>query len=449
MKSIKKIPVSKLLFFWFGIFIFFFFFISLFIQAISIEKLFIFTQENYNIDSFLFFMVQKFFNNERIFKFFENNISKIYFFVEMPLIFSFIPTTSCILGVLFSRRLKRDFLLSLCFRLLLVSLFPLPLLIIRSFEIHDVNILSFCVILEFLTILFLDRFYKRKVLKSMKNYQKILYSCSFYTKIGIIIFFTKFIIDTLTKGFLWEFFLTALLAELNCFICLLIMNKTHHFYKRHPSLLENKLGNEKKQKDKDVVIMKKSSMNKILKGTCWIFFIIMSLHIIFSPIFSKVSSPLTYTSFYASYYGWEKILKFLIKNDANVNARENGYTLLQVAMSRGHEQIITLLIKNGASLNVEDNLLGWTPLHHATQDNHKKIVTLLIKSGANINAKGKKYGFTPLHIAVFNDYTETISLLIKNKADVSIKDNENRSPLDIAKIRKRNDIIKILIHPDF
>ena len=58
---------------------------------------------------------------------------------------------------------------------------------------------------------------------------------------------------------------------------------------------------------------------------------------------------------WASYYGRRKSVKYLIKNGANVNARDsNGKTVLMWAAQNGDKNIVKLLIDKGADIYATD-----------------------------------------------------------------------------------------------
>ena len=71
-----------------------------------------------------------------------------------------------------------------------------------------------------------------------------------------------------------------------------------------------------------------------------------------------------------------------IKNDANVNAKDNdGYTALIMAVVDGHTETAELLLKHGADVNAEDNR-GFTVLMIAVLRGHEETTKLLRSYGA-------------------------------------------------------------------
>lgn len=83
----------------------------------------------------------------------------------------------------------------------------------------------------------------------------------------------------------------------------------------------------------------------------------------------------------------KNIVKLLIENGADVNARSNtGGTALIAATGAYNEdiEIVTLLINAGANVNVKMFGLGtvFTPLKYAKAKNHFATVQILISAGA-------------------------------------------------------------------
>ena len=73
-----------------------------------------------------------------------------------------------------------------------------------------------------------------------------------------------------------------------------------------------------------------------------------------------------------------------------------GETPLSHAAKTGQTKVAALLIKNGANVHAKDNS-GRTPLHKAAKY-HIGVAKVLIENGANPHVKDKR-GITPLQIA--------------------------------------------------
>ena len=115
-------------------------------------------------------------------------------------------------------------------------------------------------------------------------------------------------------------------------------------------------------------------------------------------------------------------LKTLIENEVNIKMKnEYGWTLLHVASMKGNLEVVKCLLENGAvvdpkvlsfaiknnqthvvkyliqnGVNINAKSSNMTPLQLAIQSDRFEIVNLLIENGASINTK-VKHEFTALY----------------------------------------------------
>ena len=97
---------------------------------------------------------------------------------------------------------------------------------------------------------------------------------------------------------------------------------------------------------------------------------------------------------------------------------------------RGSEKITKELLRNGAEVNARD-YHGRTALHHAVIGQSKRVVVELLENGADITAKDND-GRTAVHLAAAIRALEILKVLLEEGADVNVRDNDGKTPLQLA-----------------
>lgn len=132
-------------------------------------------------------------------------------------------------------------------------------------------------------------------------------------------------------------------------------------------------------------------------------------------------------------------LTLLLNCKASVNKGDgHGDTALHRVSSAAKTYC---LIQHGADIEAK-NSSGRTPLFLVS---NYEALNVLLESGANINAQDE-LGSTSLHQAAQSGDVEKIIWLLKNGA-ISIKNNYGRTPLEVAKLCKKEEAVKILTSP--
>jgi ankyrin repeat protein len=177
----------------------------------------------------------------------------------------------------------------------------------------------------------------------------------------------------------------------------------------------------------------------------------------------------------------------LLAGKPDINGGDDfGRTALYWAAENGYKDIVALLLTNKADVNAKDKLLHSTPLSRAAQNGNLEIVKLLLAYKSDVNALDEG-GQTPLgramqyhHAAVAaflrqhgglehgydveratgsanwdtdaileavhrGDLTEVKKLLKANPSLVSGKDSQRRTPLILAALNKRADIVEFFL----
>lgn len=127
----------------------------------------------------------------------------------------------------------------------------------------------------------------------------------------------------------------------------------------------------------------------------------------------------------------EKIIKTLIKEGANENARDNrGEPVIYAAASAGNLRAVNILIKGKARVNVTSKRGGSTALHAAVNSGSKEIVEALVTSDCDLNYKNSVQK-TPLHFA---SELDKLNMLEDEKEQTALAEVLVRNQLEIAKI---------------
>ena len=127
---------------------------------------------------------------------------------------------------------------------------------------------------------------------------------------------------------------------------------------------------------------------------------------------------------------------------ADINAVDAfGRTALHFAVKSGCLDIVKILMNKGAAVNAT-TLCKETALHFAAEAVHTEIADLLFESKCPIDSKYSKFrGIDPrykpekkaaLHLAIKNKDVETVKRLLKFGADLTLRDQDNKTPLQIA-----------------
>ncbi|KDN63599.1 hypothetical protein CSUB01_06378 [Colletotrichum sublineola] len=144
-------------------------------------------------------------------------------------------------------------------------------------------------------------------------------------------------------------------------------------------------------------------------------------------------------------YGYAECMELLLDHGANLNHQDSyQVTALMRAVDKDAQRAVELLIKHGMDVKRRD-FLGRTVLHSAAVNRSSGTMEYFLKDVPDIemDAQGDS-GETPLHDSCKNLDPLGVSLLVDAGARCDIKDNEGRTPVDIATIKKRPDILELL-----
>jgi ankyrin repeat protein len=133
----------------------------------------------------------------------------------------------------------------------------------------------------------------------------------------------------------------------------------------------------------------------------------------------------------AAFWRRKDSTEFLLKEGADANARtRTRQTPILGAVQGGSFEISRLLVESGAKVSArfED---GRTALHEAARVGSKAIVELLLSEDIGLEVVNNT-GKTALHFAAWARSREVVEVLLAHKAKTTAKDQNNRTPLDMA-----------------
>lgn len=143
------------------------------------------------------------------------------------------------------------------------------------------------------------------------------------------------------------------------------------------------------------------------------------------------ASPLEDYLILASKFGCAEVVKSLLQNKLNINAKdEQEVTSLNYACEKGHTEVVRELLKKGADVTIED-FLG-SPLGIACMKGFPRIVELLIDQGKANPNDYEKDGNTALQVLLQGNGKnrfEIFQILLQRHADVYKKTGEGQSVL--------------------
>jgi hypothetical protein len=149
----------------------------------------------------------------------------------------------------------------------------------------------------------------------------------------------------------------------------------------------------------------------------------------------------------ASREGNLKIVKELVtREDIDVNI-QLGYfreTPLYLASERGKLDIVKELLKHkDIDVNLQDRN-NHTPLYYASYEGYTNIARELLKHrDIDVNLQNI-YNQTPLYIASVCGNLDIVRMLLDAGADINIKNNEDKTALDIAIERRQRHVAELI-----
>jgi len=150
--------------------------------------------------------------------------------------------------------------------------------------------------------------------------------------------------------------------------------------------------------------------------------------------------------------GSTEAAKILIESGADINQpRRDGQTPLEMARLCNRTEILVLLDQTPTTeVSLSSNQeLAETPLYKAAERNDVNLIKQLLADGADIDLAAGRDQETPLHRAITRGSTEAAKILIESGANINQPRSDGQTPLDMARVRNRTQILLLLNDPPF
>jgi len=147
---------------------------------------------------------------------------------------------------------------------------------------------------------------------------------------------------------------------------------------------------------------------------------------------------------YAALGGHVEVVDLLLRHGARTDLKgSNGWGPLMIAAVKGHADVAERLLEAGADPNTPD-VYGWTPLMRAIYERRGAVAARLMqRRQVAINVHSDR-GSTPLHLAAMVGARDIAEQLIARGADRTLRDEDGRTPADIARARNDRELARVL-----
>ena len=130
--------------------------------------------------------------------------------------------------------------------------------------------------------------------------------------------------------------------------------------------------------------------------------------------------------------------------EAGETSAEVGVTALHRATRWGWEDLVRMLLANNANVNAKTQTHNLTPLHDAARFNYKSIVGILLDNGADIAARDTE-GHIALGGSIYQGHDDTSIELIRRASTVIDNFDTFHTPLQWAVFYNRPKVVEALI----
>lgn len=149
--------------------------------------------------------------------------------------------------------------------------------------------------------------------------------------------------------------------------------------------------------------------------------------------------------FEAAALGKADRLRELLDAGDSANAfAPDGMTPLGLACFFGQPEAARLLLSRGADVGTaSQNPMKVAPIHAAVAGKNAEVIDLILSSNPDVNAK-QQQGWTAIHSAAMHGDLALLEKLLARGADPRVKNDDGKTPLDLATEKVQETIIQKL-----
>ncbi len=132
---------------------------------------------------------------------------------------------------------------------------------------------------------------------------------------------------------------------------------------------------------------------------------------------------------------------------ADINVKDAAdQTPLMYASETGRLEIVKYLVENGADVNAKsfNKITRGTALIYASSNNRVDVMNYLLDHGANINETTDPMEESSLFWTVAKGYAEGTELLLKRGIMVNLKNKKGETALDIGRKLNRTQLVNLI-----
>lgn len=125
-----------------------------------------------------------------------------------------------------------------------------------------------------------------------------------------------------------------------------------------------------------------------------------------------------------------KLVEKLLKKHDIQSATKAGLTSLHIAVKRRNQKMIKFLIDKDADVDAQDNK-GFSPLYYAVIQNRVSIARILLNNDADPNLINN-IGNAPIHQIAYKNRFEMLDLFLNYDIDLNLKNRYGMLPYHFA-----------------